>query len=194
MTNDTDSGKLQTIRASKPLQFGLALFFGFIFGFLLQKGGVCYYRVILGQLLLKDFTVIKVILSAVITGMIGIYAMRSMGWVTLHKKSGSLGTTIPGPLIFGIGFGLLGYCPGTSVGAAGHGALDALIGGIIGITIGAGLYAAVYPRLKKRVLGYGSFRDKTLIDCLKVTNPWTVVLPVVLLLVLFLCLIETAGL
>ena len=194
MTNVTGNKKLENIRASKSLQFGLALLFGFIFGFLLQRGGVCYYRVIIGQLLLKDFTVLKVILSAVITGMIGIYAMRSRGWIKLHKKSGSLGTTLPGPLIFGIGFGILGYCPGTSVGAVGHGALDALIGGVIGITIGAGLYAAVYPRLKKRILGLGSFRDKTLIDLLKVSNPWLIVLPAALLIIAFLSLIELAGL
>ncbi len=194
MTKETDNKQSRNIHASGSLQFGLALFFGFIFGFLLQKGGVCYYRVILRQLLLEDFTVIKVIFSAVITGMIGIYAMRSMGWIKLHKKSGSLGATLPGPLIFGVGFGILGYCPGTSVGAVGHGALDALIGGVVGITLGAGLYAAAYPRLERRILHYGSFQDKTLIDLFKVSTPWPVVLPVALLLAGFLWLIERAGL
>lgn len=194
MTEEIDNKKLKNTRASRSIQFGLALIFGFIFGFLLQKGGVCYYRVIIGQLLLKDFTVIKVILSAVITGMIGIYAMKAAGWIRLHKKTGSLGATLPGPLIFGVGFGILGYCPGTSVGAVGHGALDALIGGVIGITIGAGLYAAVYPRLKKRVLEFGSFRDKTLIDLLNLSNPWPAVIPAALLLTVFLYLIERAGL
>ena len=186
---------INRIRQSRPLQYVLGLVFGFVFGFLLQKGGVCRYEVIMRQLLLQDFTVVKVMLSAVVTGMIGVYAMRGVGWVSLHKKGGSLGTSIPGPLIFGVGFGLLGYCPGTSVGAVGHGALDALVGGIGGITLGAGLYAAVYPRLKNRVLGRGgSLGDKTLVDVLRARNPWTVVVPVAVALIGLLALLEQLGL
>ncbi|MBN1427037.1 MAG: YeeE/YedE family protein, partial [Anaerolineae bacterium] len=64
---------------------GLA--FGIAFGFLLQKGGATKYDVIIRQLLLTDFTVLKIMLSAVLTGMIGIYAMKSLGWVQLNPKS-----------------------------------------------------------------------------------------------------------
>lgn len=177
----------------KRLQYGLGLGFGFLFGFLLQKGGVCYYGVILRQLLLEDFTVLKVMLTATVTGMIGIYAMRAAGWVTLHKKAGSLGTSIPGPLIFGVGFATLGYCPGTAVGAVGHGALDALVGGILGIMLGSALYAAVYPALKQRVLDFGSFGDKTLIDMFPVRNPWAVIVPVAGLILAFLFVLEKTG-
>ncbi len=55
-------------------------------------------------------------------------------------------------------------------------------------------YAAVYPRLKNRILEFGSFRDKTLIDLLNLSNPWPAVIPVILLLTVFLYLIERAGL
>ena len=175
-------------------QYLLGLFTGFLFGFLLQKGGVCRYEVIMQQLLLQDFTVVKVILTAILTGMAGVYAMRDAGWIRLHKKSGSLGATIPGPLIFGIGFALLGYCPGTSVGAVGHGALDALVGGVLGILLGAGLYAAVYPWLKKRVLPVGRFGDKTLIDLIKARNDWFVIIPVAVLMIGFMVILEIAGL
>ncbi|HKJ65922.1 MAG TPA: YeeE/YedE thiosulfate transporter family protein, partial [Desulfopila sp.] len=136
---------------------------------------------------------VKVILTAIVTGMIGIYAMREAGWVQLHKKSGSLGTTLPGPLLFGVGFALLGYCPGTSVGAVGHGALDALIGGVIGIMIGAALYAAVYPKLEKNVLHVGEFGDKTFIDLLGIENVWLVIVPVALIMVGFLFGLERMG-
>ncbi|MDP8236772.1 MAG: YeeE/YedE thiosulfate transporter family protein [Candidatus Erginobacter occultus] len=185
--------KFHNLHNRKYLQYGLALIFGFVFGFLLQKGRVCYYDVILGQLLLEDFTVLKVMLSAIVTGMIGIYAMKAAGWVKLHKKSGSLGTSLPGPLIFGVGFGILGYCPGTSVGAVAHGSLDALIGGVFGITVGAGLYAAVYPRLEK-VLEIGSFGDRTLIDLFRARNPWLLIVPFAALIILGLILIEIMGL
>ena len=98
-------------------KLSLGLITGIIFGFLLQKGGVTDYNVLIGQLLLKDFTVIKIIITAIITGMIGIYFMNEKGYVNLHTKSGSLGSVIIGGLLFGIGFGLLGYCPGTVAGA-----------------------------------------------------------------------------
>lgn len=177
-----------------PNQYVFGLVIGFSFGFLLQKGGVCDYEVIVRQLLLEDFTVIKVIATAIVTGMVGVYGMRQAGWIELHKKAGSLGSTIPGPLLFGVGFALLGYCPGTSVGAVGHGALDALVGGVIGITIGAGLYAAAYPKLDKNILHIGEFGDKTLIDVAGVNNVWLVIMPVAALLIGFLVVLEVLGL
>ena len=91
--------------------------FGIVFGFLLQKGGVTKFDVIISQLLLEDFTVIKIMLSAVVTGMIGIHLMKSLGWIQLKPKAGSWGKNAIGGLIFGLGFALLGYCPGTIAGA-----------------------------------------------------------------------------
>lgn len=184
---------LQNIRNNKLLQYPLGLLFGFVFGFLLQRGGVTYYEIIMKQLLLEDFTVVKIILTAIVTGMVGVYAMYGAGLVDLHKKEGSLGASVPGPLLFGIGFALLGYCPGTSVGAVGHGALDALVGGVIGITVGAGLYAAVYPWIKEHILPVGYFGDKTLIDLLNVGNPWLVIVPVALCIIVFLVCLEWLG-
>jgi len=102
------------------------LAFGIVFGFLLHKGGATEYDVILGQLLLTDFTVLKIMLSAVLTGMIGIYAMKSQGWVKLYPKAGSIGKSVIGGLIFGVGFAVLGCCPGTIAGAVGNGYLDTL--------------------------------------------------------------------
>lgn len=183
-----------TLHNNKRLQLALGLLFGFCFGFLLQKGRVCDYEIIMRQLLLQDFTVLKVMLTAMVTGMVGVYAMRGKGWIKLHKQAGSLGTNIPGPLIFGIGFGTLGYCPGTGIGAVGHGALDALVGGVGGILIGCALYAAVYPKLKNSILDKGVFGDKTLIDVLPVHNPWAVILPVTAIIVGVLLSLEKMGL
>jgi hypothetical protein len=167
--------------------------FGIIFGFLLQKGGVTKYEVILGQLLLKDFTVLKIMLSAVVTGMVGIYLMKSLGWVQIYPKPGSLGKNVIGGLLFGVGFAVLGYCPGTIAGAIGNGYLDALVGGLIGIWIGSGLFAAYYPRLKRDILNKGDFGDQTLPQLFKVKD-WVVVIPAAVLIVLLLFWIERAGL
>jgi hypothetical protein len=174
-----------------PLAWGLA--FGVVFGFLLQKGGATKYDVIIGQLLLTDFTVLKIMLSAVLTGMIGIHLLKALGWVELYPKSGSLGKNIIGGLLFGIGFAVLGYCPGTIAGAVGNGYLDAVVGGLAGIMIGAGLFAALFPRLNQGILKKGDFGSLTLPGLFKV-NDWIVVIPAAVLIVLLLFWLEQAGL
>ncbi|MCU0519551.1 MAG: YeeE/YedE family protein [Anaerolineae bacterium] len=164
------------------------LVFGILFGFFLQKGGVTQYDVIIGQLLLEDFTVIKVMLSAVVTGMVGIHLMKRLGWVRINPKAGSWGQNAVGGLIFGLGFALLGYCPGTVAGAVGNGYLDAAIGGLAGILLGSGLLAVVYPRLSGGILTKGGYGDLTLPQLLKV-NEWVVIVPLCLLIVLVLYLL-----
>src|SRR4030067_2564746 len=127
----------KAIHEKKTLQLAIGFFVGILFGFLLQKGGVTNYDVIIGQLLLEDFTVVKIMLSAVVTGMIGVYCLKCIGLAQLHIKAGSVGQELIGGLIFGAGFAILGYCPGTLAGAVGRGALDALFGGVPGGLVGA---------------------------------------------------------
>ena len=188
---DTKTLKPRRFKDRSTLLWGLG--FGIAFGFLLQKGGATNYDVIIGQLLLTDFTVVKIMLSAVLTGMIGIHAMKSLGWVKLNPKSGSAGKNVIGGLIFGVGFALLGYCPGTIAGAVGNGYLDATVGGLAGILIGSGIFAALYPRLNRGILKTGDFGDLTLPRLFKV-NDWVVVPPVAALIVLLLYLVERSGL
>lgn len=178
---------------AKRMRLVSGLLFGIVFGFLLQKGGVTKYDVIISQFFLTDFTVVKVMLSAVVTGMIGLYTMQGLGWIKLRPKSGSWGKNAIGGLIFGLGFALLGYCPGTIAGAIGNGYLDAATAGLFGIILGSGLLAAVYPRLKEGVLKMGYFGDMTLPRALKVNN-WAVIIPLAVLIIVILYLIERAGL
>ena len=169
------------------------LVFGIIFGFLLQKGGVTKYDVIINQLLLIDFTVIKVMLSAVVTGMLGLFFMQSLGWIKLLPKSGSWGKNAIGGLIFGVGFALLGYCPGTIAGAIGNGYLDALTAGLVGIVLGSGLLAMAYPGLQGGVLKKGFFGNMTLPQVFKVNN-WAFIVPLAVIIVALLYFIERSGL
>jgi len=179
------------MKTQRDLLWGLI--FGILFGFLLQKGGMTKYDVIVGQLRLTDFTVLKVMLSAIITGMPGIHLMRSLGWVKLSPKPGSWGKNAVGGLIFGLGFALLGYCPGTIAGAIGNGYLDALLGGLPGVIIGSALLAAIYPRIKNGILKKGDFGAVTLSEVFQISD-WIVILPLGVLLVVLLYLMERAGL
>jgi len=183
---------LKNLHSKKQIQLILGLLMGIIFGFLLQKGGAGKYDIILGQLLLKDFTVIKIMLSAVVIGMIGIYILKGFGLAQLHPKPGSIGMTVVGGLIFGVGFAVLGYCPGTISAAIGQGNLDALFGGLIGIIIGSGIFAHLYPSLQG-ILKKGWFGGVTIPEYFKV-NAWMVILPLCLAIILFFYWIESMGL
>jgi hypothetical protein len=184
---------LTKLHGKDKVQLVIGLLIGVAFGFLLQKGGVTDYNVIIGQLLLTDFTVVKIMLAASITGMLGVHLLRSLGLVQLHPKPGSIGASVIGGLIFGVGFAILGYCPGTVAGAVGQGALDALFGGVVGILIGAGVFAAFYPQLQKSVLSKGDFGEVTLPEVFKV-NPWIIVIPVAVALTALLWWMERVGL
>src|SRR5690554_1576767 len=98
---------------NKNLQLFYGLMVGIAFGFLLQKGGVTKYDVIVGQLRLIDFTVVQIIITAIIVTMLGISFFYPQEIIEVKTKAGSIKNSVIGGLIFGVGFGLLGYCPGT---------------------------------------------------------------------------------
>lgn len=172
------------------LIFGLIT--GFLFGFFLQKGQVVRYEKIIGALRLRDFTIVKFMLSAILVGMVGIYLMKDLGLIKLHIKSTDLVANIIGGLIFGVGFGLLGYCPGTAVGATGEGRVDAFWGGILGMLVGAGIYAEAYTLIKANLLTWGSLGKITLPSVLGI-NHWIIIVVLWVLLVLLMRWFEKIG-
>jgi len=121
----------------------LGLVTGFFFGFFLQKGQVTKFSVIVGQFLLRDFTVLKTMLTAIVVGGVGVYALRAMGLATLHVKPAQLAAVAIGGLVFGVGMVLLGYCPGTGVAAAAEGHRDAMFG-VLGMFAGSAVFAELY--------------------------------------------------
>ncbi len=164
------------------------LFTGILFGFLLQKGRILRYDKQIGALLLEDMTIVKFMLSHIIVGMIGIYFFYDFGLVKLAVKPMVLGGVVLGGLTFGLGWGLLGYCPGTSVGALGEGRVDA-VWGMIGMLFGAALYAEAYPYLKATVLTWGDYGKITIPQVLSV-NHWGVIIPFTAVVLLFFCWLE----
>ena len=161
-----------------PDKLILGLATGVVFGFLLQKGLVAKFEVIVGQLLLKDWTVVKIMATAVAVGSVGVYALVSMGMATLHVKPALLGGVLLGGLLFGIGMAVLGYCPGTGVAASGAGHRDAMFG-VAGMLFGALLYVVGYPRLKPLIEAIADWGKLTLPEATS-TSPWLWVAALVL--------------
>jgi len=153
------------------LAYGLIT--GVLFGFLLQKGRVLRYDKQVGALRLHDMTIVKFMFSTIVVGMVGVYLLKDFGLAELSVKPTLVGANIIGGLIFGIGWGLLGYCPGTSAGALGEGRWDA-IWGILGMLVGAALYAEAFPFMKKTVLTWGDLGKLTVPEVLGV-SPWVII-------------------
>lgn len=173
-----------------PLIYGLVT--GALFGFFLQKARVIRYDKQLGALRLIDMTIVKFMLTSILFGMVGVYLLQNLGLVKLNPKSTVLGGNIIGGLIFGLGWGLLGYCPGTSAGALGEGRWDA-VWGILGMLAGAAIFAEIYPVLKTSVLTWGDFGKITLPQVLGV-NPWIIIVLFLIAAVLLFRWFEKKGL
>jgi len=161
----------------------LGLFTGILFGALLQQGRVLRFEKQVGAMLLRDMTILKFMLSAIIVGMLGINFLVDAGVVGLSVKAAQIGANLIGGLLFGAGWAVVGYCPGTSIGALGEGRWHA-IWAVLGMLAGAAIYAEAYPMMKATVLTWGSFGKITLPHALGV-SPWFVI-PILIAIYLLL--------
>jgi len=151
----------------------LGLITGILFGFLLQKGRVLRFEKQLGAMLLKDMTILKFMLSAILVGMVGIQLLGTTGVITLSYKPMNIGGVLLGGALFGCGWAVMGFCPGTSVGALGEGRWHAIFA-VAGMVTGGAIYAELYPLLKSTVLAWKDFGKIGLAETLGI-SPWFIV-------------------
>jgi len=123
---------------------------GAIFGVLLHRGGVANYNVIVNQFRFRDFTVLKIMLTAIIVGGLGVLALNSAGLASYHIKAANMLGVVLGAAIFGAGMVLYGYCPGTGVAAMATGSLHALVG-FGGMLIGGVFYALSFTWVEANI-------------------------------------------
>jgi hypothetical protein len=128
-----------------------AVVFGAAFGFLLHRGRVTSYDVIVNQLRLRDFTVLKIMLTAILVGGVGVLSLKSAGLAVYHIKDATLLGVILGGALFGVGMAVYGYCPGTGLAAIGAGSIHALVGAI-GMLVGGVLYALSFGWVQANIL------------------------------------------
>lgn len=151
----------------------LGLATGVAFGFLLQKGRVLRFEKQVSAMLLQDMTILKFMLSAIAVGMVGVAALSSAGLIPLSHKAMNLGGVVIGGALFGLGWAVMGYCPGTAVGALGEGRWHALFA-VAGMLTGAGLYAQWYPIMQNSVLSWANFGKIGLPEALGLSQ-WLVI-------------------
>lgn len=132
-----------------PAGFFASFLIGIAFGLALEKAGFGSSRRLAGIFYFRDMTVLKVMFTAVIVAMLGISAAKAFGWVTpenVYFLPTLYRAQIIGGLLFGIGFVVGGWCPGTGAVGVASGRIDALVF-LLGIVGGSILYNEVFPLL-----------------------------------------------
>lgn len=120
---------------------------GILFGGILESSGLANANKISGVFYLKDFTVPKVMFTAIVTALIGVYYMDALGIMDMGLLEFSATLVWPfiiGGILFGMGMVTSGYCPGTTLAAAATGKIDGIVV-IVGIFIGAGIHVLTRP-------------------------------------------------
>lgn len=176
---------MNTSLFSAPTEVIAGLVIGLLFGFLLQKAHVTRFTTIVGQLRLKDFTVMKVIMTAIASGSFFLYLFTAFFPETsLIISTTTLFTAALGGAIFGVGMAVLGYCPGTCIGALAERAKDALCG-VLGLIVGAALYAEIAPWIKETIKPDSEINKTTLPEYFAI-SPWVFISGAFLVVALFL--------
>jgi hypothetical protein len=129
----------------------LALAVGFAFGFLLHRARVTDSNIIEGQFCLRDFTMVKMLVPAIVVGGLGVLVLAHFGATTYYIKDANVLAVILGGGMFGLAVAILGYCPGTALAATATGSLHALAT-LVGMIAGAMLYAFSFSWIKAHIL------------------------------------------
>lgn len=127
----------------------LGLITGIMFGFALHRAGFSRCGLVMRGLAFRDFTMLKVMLTAIAVGMVGAALLATFAPEYAHLKVKSLYVwgVLVGGLIFGVGMAIAGYCPGTALIGLGGGVRDGLLA-VLGGLLGALAFIFAYPVLE----------------------------------------------
>lgn len=166
---------------SNAAGLALAVLFGFFFGLSLERGGLGNPHTLTGVFYFRDFTVPKVMFTAIVVAAFGLYLLSDLGALDISRVwiiPTFFWPQLAGGALFGVGYVVSGYCPGTGVAGLASGRLDALVM-MAGLAAGSLLFAVFYPALEGFYLS-SSMGPATLHKLLGI-NHW-IVLAVVLAL------------
>jgi hypothetical protein len=134
----------------------IAVLLGIAFGWFLEQGGMGNARKLSGQFYFTDLSVLKLMFSAILTAMLGLFWLSWAGLLDLSRvyvPETFIAPQLVGGLVFGVGFATGGLCPGTSCVAAATGRKDG-IALIAGMLAGVFVFGEAFPAI-------GRFADST---------------------------------
>ncbi|MHB9053496.1 MAG: YeeE/YedE thiosulfate transporter family protein [Thermoleophilia bacterium] len=169
----------------------LGLLTGVSFGAILQRVGASSYEMIVNMLRLKDLTVMKFFFLAVGVGAVGIYTVDALGTAHIGIAPLYLLGLVVGGLVFGAGWAICGYCPGTSLVAMGEGKVDAAIT-VLGGLAGALALALTWDWIRPLLVDPLNFGPTSLPDILGV-RPLLVAVVLTAIIVVFDVYLDRPG-
>lgn len=128
----------------------VAVLIGIGFGFFLERAGFGNATKLAAQFYFTDMTVLKVMFTAIVTAMLGVYFLSVAGWVDLslvYLTPTNLLPQVVGGLLLGFGFVIGGYCPGTSCVSASTGRTDGWVY-LGGMLAGILMFGEVFPLIE----------------------------------------------
>ena len=164
----------------------IAVMIGLAFGYIMEASGFSSSRKLVGVFYGYDFAVLRVFFTAAVVSMIGILYMSKLGYVNfddLYIQPTYLNSAIIGGLIMGVGFVAGGFCPGTSLCAAGIGKIDGIVF-IIGLMLGVVVFSEFFPLLES-TFNANNLGGVTLKDTLGLSNEWTTAIFAIIAVVAF---------
>jgi hypothetical protein len=169
--------------ASDEIRLLTGLVIGFMFGFVLERAGFGNARKLAGQFYLTDMTVFKVMFTAILVAMSGLYIMSHLGLVDMARiwvNPTFLWAQVAGGFLLGVGFILSGLCPGTAVVAAASGRWDGVVavGGVFAGMAAFSVAIDVVPGIH-RLYDAGAMGVSVLPAVLGIPTLWFVLLVVV---------------
>ncbi len=162
----------------------IAVIIGIGFGFALERAGFGNSRILAAQFYFRDMRVFKVMFTAIVTAMLGVFYFAWIGWVDLsliYITPTYILPQVTGGLILGVGFVIGGYCPGTSLVSMSTGRIDGLMY-VVGVFGGVFIFGEMFPLVE-------SFYNSTPMG--QITLPQLVNLPYGLLV--FLVVLMAIG-
>ena len=135
---------------SAGAEAAIAVALGVGFGVCLERAGFGGARKLTAVFYLHDMSVVKVMFTAIVTAMSGLWLGSALGWLDLPEisvETTNLAAQVGGGLLFGAGFIIGGYCPGTAVAAIATGSKDAGVFAL-GMLAGVLAYAELTPGLE----------------------------------------------
>jgi uncharacterized membrane protein YedE/YeeE len=136
---------------SQTTGLALAVILGLFFGLFLERGGMGNPHKLTGVFYLTDFSVPKVMFTAILVAATGLYLLSDLRILDMERVwivPTFFWPQLLGGALFGIGFLFSGYCPGTAVAGFASGRLDALVT-MVGIGTGSLVFAIVYPAIEE---------------------------------------------
>ena len=164
---------------------------GLLFGFILENAGFGSPQKLTAQFKLTDWSVFKVMFTAIVVAALGLWLLRVAGLLkpdSVAVPQALVMASAVGGVLLGAGFAIGGYCPGTSLAGLASGRLDALVF-MVGLLVGTTAFVGLYGPAIGKMMAMGA-----IIDGDTFTDAYGIAEPVVLgVLVVFLVAVYYLG-